>query len=218
MSSRFRQELKSYPCPKATASRKLIDRWLDNDRADEVWFNLKKSRPAAEAAPFIKAMLNARRSAQATVNRVFGVTGSLVGFNDEWAVFFPALKKRLGTLSKNLGPLDVAAILDDAAQELRTVHLMYFGSADHARFELSRKDQDGSRVRKLFMQIAGNYVLENFGKHFDSEIAILTEIAFPDGKNLDRDDAINARKATTTAERLKNRRPRSGTFKRNILG
>jgi hypothetical protein len=218
MNPRFRQELKSYPRPKATASRKLIDRWLEDDRADEIWTKLKKSRPAAEAASFIRAMINARRSAGATVNRVFGVPGVLVGFNDEWAVLFPALKKRLGTLSKNLGPLDVAAILDSTALELRAMHFMYLGGSDHARFELSRKDQDGSRVRKLFMQIAGNYFLENFGGYFDEESAALAEIAFPGGKELYRSDAINARKPTTTAERLKNRRHRSGTFKRKIRG
>jgi hypothetical protein len=225
MPASFQQELRAYPPPKASAARQLIDRWLDDERADEVWTRLQAARPDAEAASFIKTVIDARRSAQATVNRIFGATWyrggqrtKIPGFNDEWAVVFPALRKELGSLSPHLGPLSVAAILEDAAQELRDLHRRHFGFADHARFELSRKDQRGSRVRRLFMQITGNYFFENFGRPFDNEVAILAGIAFPGGKELDRDDVINARHPTTARSRSKRKKRRSGTFKPKIRG
>jgi hypothetical protein len=218
----FRQQLNSYPRPKASIDRELIKRWSKDDRADEVWRKLKKSRPDADAKDFIKAVITARRSARATVNRIYGTFwyrgGQKIevrGFNATWAAMLPALKKRLGNLSST-GPLDLADIFESIAQELRDLHRFYFGFADQSKFEPSRKDQNGTRVRKLFRLITGNYVAERFGRQFDSECSILTEIAFPRGKPLDRDDAINMRRPTTVLERSKNQRNRSGTFKRKI--
>jgi hypothetical protein len=184
-----------------TTDAQLIERWIDDGRAEEIWSALKKRNPGAEATSFIRSVLAARRSAQATVNRFYR-------FKAEWAAFFPALKRKIGALSKNLGPLDVAVILDNTAQDLRHMHLWY--SCGHPKFELSRKDQNGSRRRRLFMQIMGEYFSREYGAPFDDHAATLAKIALADHE-LHRDHARNARRPTTTQARSKKRR--GGTFR-----
>jgi hypothetical protein len=190
------------------ADRKLIDRWKTDDRAEKLWKSIKDAAPPDTIQPveFIETVLKARRSAQASINRMYGTKGLLPGFNDEWATFVPALKKKLfKTLSQSppgLGPLEVAAILEQAAEDVRNLHRFYFGYADHLglpgqeKFELSRKDQDGSRVRRLFVQIVSHYLHERCGRWFDEQVAALTEITFPDGKELDAEDIRKARTGT----------------------
>jgi hypothetical protein len=199
-----------------TADDNLLKHWIGDERAEEIWRALKKRRPDTEPASFIRTVLAASRSAQATVNRVYGSSWrnrrgqkfEVRGFKAEWAVFFPALKRHIRTLPDNLSPLDVAAIFDDAAQQVRDRHSFYFGSADHARFELSRKDEDDSRRLKVFVQIMGDYFFRQFGAPLHDHAVTLAEIVAD--RPLPRDFARNARRPTTTRVRAKKRR--GGTF------
>jgi hypothetical protein len=186
-----------------TADAQLIERWIADGRAEKIWSALKRRRADAEPASFIRAVLAARRSAEATINRVYGKTWrgrKLPGFNDEWALALPTLKRKIGALSKNLGPLHVAAILNDAAQDLRDMHHWYFGSPDHAKFDLSRKDQGDSRRPKLFVQIMGDYFSRQFGAALHDHAVALAEIVVD--RPLPDDFARNARRtALKRAER-----------------
>jgi len=145
-----------------SADRQLIDRWLDGEwlpddsvDVEAIWKRLKSARPEADAASFIKAVLFARRSAGATVNRVYGATwdrGEILGrktsqkiivpgFNDEWPRALQNLKKKLKALSAGpsrppltVDPLEVADFLEWAAAdigwaavEIRFMHARYFG-------------------------------------------------------------------------------------------
>jgi hypothetical protein len=210
------------------ADRKLIDRWKTDDRAEKLWKSIKDAVPPDTIQPveFIEIVVKARRSAQASVNRMYGTKGIrgnfakfgpdggivyfkrelMLGFKREWAAALPDLKK---TLSKKLsqspasiGPLEVASILERAAEEVRNLHRFHFGFADHLglpgpkKFELSRKDQNGSRVRRLFVQIVSHYLHQRCGKRFDEQVAYLAEIAFPGGKELHPEDIKKARRGT----------------------
>jgi hypothetical protein len=166
-----------------TADRQLLDRWVEDDRADGIWHKLKKHTPDADPAAFIKAVLAARRSAVASVNRSRS-------FKAEWDAVVATLTKRL--LQAPLSAERLDALFDDTAQRFRDLHRFYFGFADHAKFELSRKGQ--KRVRTLFMQILGSYFTEQFGRQFDKEVAALTEIALAEGANLISDHVINIRR------------------------
>ena len=189
-----------------SADLELLDRCLADDRAEEIWRALIKRRPDAEPSSFIKTVLAARRSAAATIER-------RRSFKGQWEFDFAALKKRLAKLKQSAGPLAIAVVLDDAAARLRDLHAFHFGFADHAKFELSRKDQGGSRRRKLFMQTMGDYFSRQFGAPLDDHAATLAEIALADNE-LHRDHARNVRRPTTA--RARGRRP--GTFKSKKRG
>ncbi len=182
-----------------SADLELLDRWTGDDRAEEIWRALKKRRPNAEPASFIRTVLAARRSAVATVART-------TSFKAQWDIDFGKLKKRLAKLEQSAGPLAIATALDDAAARLRDLHAFHFGFTDHAKFELSRKDQGGSRRRKLFMQIMGEYFSKQYGARLDDHhAAALAEIALADHELLP-DHARNARRPTTTKTRARNAR------------
>jgi hypothetical protein len=198
----------------------LVARWLDDER-EELWRSVLAASDAVSPADLIKTVLQARRSAQASVNRVYGVDWKgkrrsfrFRGFKEEWAQALPSIKKSLNAkLAKSptsLTALETAAFLEQVAQDIRNLHRSHFGFADHlglpggSKFVLSRKEHPGarrSRVRNLFMQICGDWFKKKLGRPFAETVAALAEIAFP-GPGLDRDDAIEA---------MKIRRPRRTT-------
>jgi hypothetical protein len=172
-----------------SADLQLLDRWIGDDRVEEIWRALKKRRPDASPASFIRSVLTSRRSAIATIARI-------TSFNAQWETDFGKLKRRLARLEQSAGPLAIAAELDDAAARLRALHDFHFGFADQAKFDLSRKDQGGSRRRRLFIQIMGEYFTREYGSPLDDHAATLAEIALAD-RGLERDHAKNARRPTT---------------------
>ena len=228
----FQQELRQVRHgARESADRELLDRWLSDPRADEIWGAIREaaehSGKAASPLEFIQTIIKARRSAQASVNRTYGTSWTkkfgrkvaVPGFNDEWATALPALKKKLAALSTKLGPLEVAGILEEEADFIRLLHRRYFGFADHLKlpdqphpFPLSRKDQKGSRVRRLFAQIVCHHLQTHYGRWFEGPVATLTEIAFP-GKEMDKDDVIKARRQR---QPVTERRQPKGTFNRKI--
>jgi hypothetical protein len=175
----------------SSADRELIQRWREDPRVEEVWRAIHKAAPLLMPTDLITTILAARRSTRASINRA-GL------FNKELAAILPAAKERLSRLSSlppNLGPLE--------AQEIRDLRRRYFGFSDHLglpgqpKFKLSPKDQRGSRVRKLFVQIVSHDLHQRCGKWLPEQVAALTEIAFPGGKELDAEDVKKARRGTS---------------------
>lgn len=210
-----------------SADLQLLAAWIEDPRADDTWRELKKLRPDIDPATFIKAVLAARRSAQASVNRVYGADigrypGRHPGFNEEWATALPAIKTKL--LAKLSAPpssvslLEIAQLLEWTADDLRNLHEFYCGYSDHLglpdgrKFELSRKSMNRkkskpdsrveavTRVRRLFMQIMSEWLSTRCGRWMDDEVASLTEIAFP-GPQLFASDVASVRKIRTKANR-----------------
>jgi hypothetical protein len=201
----FKTELQRYQA-KNTADRDLIARWQADDRFEKLWKSIRAAKGDLPPADLIKFVLQARRSAQASVNRVHGANwkgGRLPGFNEAWANVKKDLVAKLAVATA----LGAATLLDRAAQEVRDLHCFYFGFSDHLglpegpKFELSRKDQSGalvSRVRKLFIQICAGWFTKMLGRPFDEAVAALTEIAFP-GPELQAEGVIGARKIRPAA-------------------
>lgn len=195
-----------------SADLELIERWLDDERVDDIWQKLKKANPNIEARTFIKTTCLARKSARGTVNRTYGAdwqSGSRKGRTRGWADELRDVKaqisRRLSLPPSAIDPADVADFLESCAHQVRDYQLLFNlsdhgGLRDRPKFQLSQKDQAGTRVRLLFMQIMGDYFFSTTGKWMDEQVAALTEIAFP-GKELDRDDASTARKPRTKAGR-----------------
>jgi hypothetical protein len=65
-------------------------------------------------------------------------SGTRSGFKSEWAKLLPEIKRRLSALlSKSpsaIGPIDVAAILEQVASEVRDLHRFHFGFSDQVIF------------------------------------------------------------------------------------
>src|SRR5262245_30324806 len=94
-----------------SADTQLLDRWLADERTNDIWQKIRRRAPNLVPADFIQAVLNARRSAVASVNRRFGTPGSgkhkkfaTLGWAGEWS----RLKQRLANLRADLGPLKIA--------------------------------------------------------------------------------------------------------------
>ena len=186
-----------------TADVKIIERWIEDLRAEEIWSALKRRSPHAEPTSFIKIVLFARRSADSTIART-------TSFKAQWETKLAGLKRQIARLQQSAGPLAIAATLDDAAADLRELHAFHFDSNYYAKYPLSRKDQGGSRRRRLFMQIMGDYFTREYGAPLDDHAATLAEIALADHE-LQRDHARNARRPTTRRARIRKRR--GGAFR-----
>jgi hypothetical protein len=176
--------------------------WVDDDRAEEIWRKIKRKAPALPPAEFIQQVLNARRSAAASVNRTIGVPGSILGeppivqgFNNEWTAFLPGLKKRIATrLSRSPSatmPIEVAEFFEDVAREIRMLHQMYFGFSDQVEFGLIREGQNNDRSRVAFYRLMGDYLQKRCQERLYEAIAFLAEIAFP-GKEIDAEAVRDA--------------------------
>jgi hypothetical protein len=213
--SSFKSELLQYRT-RASADREVIARWCQDARAENLWKSLQKATGGAlKAADFIKIVLEARRSAQASVNRVYGAeikgVPRVPGFNEASAYALQALKEELKLVPDALPStlLEAADFLEggadffeEKAQYFRNLHKSYLRHSDHLglpdgpKFKLSRKDQSGSRVRKLFTQITSEWLSTRCGGRMDDAVATLTEIAFP-GKQISADDVASIRKNRT---------------------
>jgi hypothetical protein len=182
------------PC--GSAVDKLLDRWRDDDRAEKVWQKIRQHAPNLPAAVLIKQVLEARRSAVGSVNRVIGTPGAR-GFNAEWADFLPTLKKRLSReLSSPPLPLavDVAVALELAATEVRMIHNHYFGHSDQVQFPLKREGSNEDRSRAAFYRLMTSFFSKHCSLKLPEEVAMLAEVAIL-GKEIHADDVIDALKS-----------------------
>jgi hypothetical protein len=193
------------------ADLELLNRLIADERVEELWKKIK-STSGLPAQELIRTVLRARCSAQASVNRIYGQKLShwSSAFIPSWSDALNDLRERtMAELSRPpsvVSALDVAETFDRAANEARLLHKLFFNFSDHlglpdqSKFSLSRKDQGGTRVRKLFMQIMTEFLTTKAGRPFDHEVGVLTEIAFL-GRNLDKEDVTAARKPRTAGKR-----------------
>jgi hypothetical protein len=156
-----------------------LARWLSDERAETNWKKIKRKAPNLPPAEFIEAVLKARRSAVASVNRIVGVLGKLPGFNAEWREFLPALKKRITRkLGPAIAPIKAAEVLEVAAHEIRILHQSYFGFSDQVNFGLRRQGSNEDRSCNAFYEIMRDVLQEHCGTPLYEVIAFTAEIAF----------------------------------------
>jgi hypothetical protein len=165
----FKKELAAFrarperPCGKAVEG--LLDRWLKHGQSEESWRTIRQYIPALSAEDLITQVLKARWSAVGSVNRVLGVVVAtkpgrppvVRGFNAEWAEFLPALRRRLRCeLSGSPLAVDVAAILERAAAEVRMIHDHYFGHGNQVDLK-QRQGPNKNRARAAFAELMGEF-------------------------------------------------------------
>ena len=182
----FREELRRYTA-KGVANKQIVERWKRRTDADSIWEAISAACPDLGPADIIAAVIRFRARAQSTVNQIYGVTATapgvvvtIPGINKEW----DSVKEKLDSLTRSPGSFDPEAA-DNIVGKLEELHLRYVAAVDGAT--LSRKDEGGTRVLRLFWQLIGDYLQTNSGRWFDSEVARLTEIAF----NLPRIEPAN---------------------------
>jgi hypothetical protein len=175
----------------ATDKRHLA-RWLSDERSEVIWVNIHRRAPDLSPRDFIAAVLAARRSATASVNRLLG-TCDLPGFRQEWSTLLAAIKKQvrqeLLTATPNGSPVQLAIALESAARDARMLHSLYLDRGNQVA--VTRQGSNLDRTRKAFMQIMSEYFKKYCGAQLRAETAALTEIAFP-GKEIDLDNVRDA--------------------------
>ena len=92
--------------------------------------------------------------------------GVIVGLSKEWR----DIKKKL-TDNLSLANLDILERGHD-------MHVTYSHVMGDFNEEPRQRDEGGTRLKRLFWDFMGSYLYIRFGKWFDNEVAILTEIAF----------------------------------------
>jgi hypothetical protein len=115
-----------------SADLKLIDRWIGDERADEIWRKLKKGNANIDARVFIKTIFAARRSAQASLNRTYGADwqsglrkGRVLGWADELSDIKAQIMQRLSAPASAIDPADTADFLESCATRARTYHQLF---------------------------------------------------------------------------------------------
>jgi hypothetical protein len=196
------------PCPRLKAELDHIQRWAKDRRTQEVWIKIKKNSPGIDPQHFIW-----------TVHSIFTSAADLASNKANLKGWMARHRTRASKLfSSNRSPSEIAAELeqmaghwrwlDEAGRGFALGHESYWSTMRRANslltaddLKISRKDQRGSRARKLFARQLGRIFYELCGQWHDQEVAVLTEVAFP-GKKLDVVDIQAMRRPTTKRERL----------------
>jgi hypothetical protein len=135
------------------------------------------ARPTRHASELIRLVLQARRKAQATINRIYGArwhapsvrsSGEIIGLNKQWREL--ELKKKL---TDNLSLTNL-----DMIERAYDLHWDYADLVVQFHREPRQRDDGGTRLTRLFWDSVGSYLQIRFGRWFDDDVAILTEIAF----------------------------------------
>jgi uncharacterized protein YhfF len=183
------------------ADTELLNRWIADDRAEGIWQQVHRHAPDLPAEELIQQVISARRSAVASVNRVLGFTVQLRGrthtlksFNVELAEMLRTLKrelpKQLSGPPASIDAIAVAEFLEDAAHQIRILHLR-LDHSDQVSFPLIRQGSNDDRAHAAFEELMGEF----FQKHnkrklkLQEAVAVLSEIAIP-GKAVDPESII----------------------------
>jgi hypothetical protein len=163
----------SYP---SSDDRAHLQRWADDDRAEEVWHKIERAAQNNKlwlpAKYFITEILAARRNAMA------------IGHRGKWRERFRNAADEMERIAKFLRkphpyrmppyPRDteLAEMLDDAAS--------YFRKAVEPSRNLPSilKFSRQSKAHTVFMSMVGNDLKQITGLWLDEEVGVLTEIAF----------------------------------------
>jgi hypothetical protein len=149
-------------------SKTILQRWLDDERAEDVWKEVAASAGAnLTAEEFIRFVIRAAMAARALPER------KKLGKREANAVITAQRRRVTEAFASNGSPSEIADVLDDAARELRfrTSFAMLDGYPDGASSR--RGDRQSRRAFSLTMV---DFFKERCGKWMDNETAVLLEI------------------------------------------
>jgi hypothetical protein len=179
---------------KASIDKELIDRWLADGRAEQIWEKIQRHTPDLTAPNLIQQVIRARRSAAASVVRLFG-SHLVPGFNAEWEAHVPKLRKHLREVLKGspstINPFYVWRQLAWAAQDVLLLWDHYLGGSDQVTFNLKREGSNQDRSRAAFEVLMSDFFQKHSKRKFKLHevVGVLSEIAIP-GRRVDRDNVV----------------------------
>ena len=168
--------------------RNLLQRWLDDDRASEVWSTIRAhseqhNGPIGIAAPiyFIIFVLTAKKAAE----RENELNAKAAAMTAELKKLQAKKTSEVDREAKKVPFEKRADVWERAGKRLRLPPL------DISRPRV-RSDRNGSRARTYFMREISGYVRDLTGRWLDEQVATITEIAF-DKRDIDVDTVRKAR-------------------------
>lgn len=181
-SSDFSERLRDWR-PASSAIRAHLQRWLNDDRGEDVWKKVSKAA-GANLGPeeFIRFVAHAAMKARALPVRIETwkreVEAAVAGQRDRVSDAFSSS----GSLS------EIADVLEDAAWDLRMRERfsMLHGYPSGA---ISRR-QKGTQGRRALSLIMSDFCKERCGIWMDEEVGILLEIAFGPGSGDDSAEEV----------------------------
>jgi hypothetical protein len=180
--TKFKDELRKYPWPRSSAIRAHLQRWLDDERADDVWKAVSKAAGAnLGTEEFIRFVASTAMSSRAlpvrikTYKREAGA--ALSGYGARVAEAFGS--------NKSLG--EIAELLEEVAWQLRFRERVAMLDRYPAG-AISRRQKGDSQQRRAFSLSMSDFFEERCGKWMDDEAGVLLEIAFgPKGDDISQE-------------------------------
>lgn len=177
----FKQQLLQWQ-PRSSAIRAHLRRWLDDDRADNVWKAVSKAAGAnLGAEEFIRFVASTAMSSRALPVRLEAykreADAALSGYGAR-------VTKAFGS-NKSLS--EIAELLEEVAWELRFKERIAMLDRYPAG-AISRRQKGDSQKRRAFSLSMSDFFIERCGKWMDNEASVLLEIAFGPGARAPGDD------------------------------
>jgi hypothetical protein len=189
----FKQELRKYP-GRGGAIKSILRRWLDDDRADEVWRKISAADASLAVEDFIRLVIRTGMAARALPARLeardWKVAAVIAGYG-------PLITK---ALASNKSPSEIAEVLENAAWELRFIE--DFAMLDGYPLGTNSRRRD-KRSRRAFSLAMVDFFHERCGKWMDGEAGVLLEIVLPSSTGDSLQEVRDYRKDTGRLDRKK---------------
>jgi hypothetical protein len=153
--------------------RVLLQRWLDDDRASDVWSAIRAHAaqyegPIGADAPIIVFILIPKRAADRE-----SMANALIAAQIAEAKQLKAeLQGKIARSAKQMPFEKAAKFLEDTGKMLHGCPLAVTSKPR------VRSDRGGSRARTYFIRDVSNFVHDITGRWLDEQVAAITEIAF----------------------------------------
>jgi hypothetical protein len=179
-STKFKDELRKYPWPPSTAIRQHLQRWLDDNRSEDIWHKISRAANQLKADDFIGFVVKARC-------RAAGLVPTLDFHTELGRRYLAAHEARIKAAfrSKDRSLSEIAGVLEDAASDFRLCENLLDNRLSGLPVKaISRKDQNGSQARRAFCWILSEFFKERCGRRMDVQVAALLDIALPQGERV----------------------------------
>jgi hypothetical protein len=190
----FKQELREYP-GRGGAIKSILQRWLDDDRAEDIWKMVTSAGGAGVTAEeFIRFVVRAAMAARALPARIEAKKQNNRGI-------IAAQRARVAeAFALMQSPTDIADVLEDAAWELRFRE--NFKTLDGYPDGGISRNRD-TQPRRAFSLTMSDFFKERCGKWMDGETGVLLDIVFgPRGEDIFQ-EVRDYRKAAGRLDRIK---------------
>lgn len=190
--TKFKDDLQAWR-PRSSAIRTLLQRWQDDERADDVWKAVHASADLT-ARDFIRQVVRSAMAARALPARLEAAERE---FSAVIATQSARVKEAFASMDS---PAEIADILEDAAWQLRFREKFSMLDGYPSGADSRRRD---TRPRRAFSLAMVDFFREHCGKWMDGETGVLLEIMFPSNRGDSLEEVRGYRRATGRLDRKK---------------